>query len=52
MGITAKMRDVTYNNTDRMVGVSVGEGETTEGLSHRRKGGEVYEKRAFQSQFR
>ena len=36
MGITTKMRDGTYNVTDRMVGV---EGETTERLYHWRKGG-------------
>ena len=51
MGIMAKMRDVTYNITDRMADVSVEKGEVMEGLCHWRKGGEVYEKRAFQSRF-
>ena len=41
---TVKMRDGTYDITDRMVGVSDEEGETTEGLCHWRKVGGIREK--------
>ena len=44
---TVKMRDGTYDITDRMVGVSDEEGEATEGLCHWRKVGGIREK-AFQ----